>query len=118
MTGSEIYELFENCFAGFNNRSKSVIISRLQVSNIKAKIDLSKPKHSRITLISINNTNVDLESNYKVITTAFLADGGDNFITKRSFIELSNSITDTVKEYINWIKILNPQIGRLSFIQQ
>jgi 5'-nucleotidase len=70
--------------------------------NVHYTFDLSLPKGSRITSVTVNGTPLDPARSYKVAVPSFLATGGDNF---RAFKE-GTSVDTGLLDYEAWIDYL------------
>jgi 5'-nucleotidase / UDP-sugar diphosphatase len=50
-----------------------------QVSGIRFSFDASKPPGSRVSDVTVNGTPLDPQKHYKLVTTSFIAGGGDQY---------------------------------------
>nr|XP_037273825.1 5'-nucleotidase-like [Rhipicephalus microplus] len=94
LTGTDLWQMFEHAVTGYNT-SKDMPKGRfLQVSGFRVRYDLRKPENDRVTSIKVLCSNcsvpmyehVKCEQTYTVVTSDFVAKGGDGF-------KFSNSVT-------------------------
>jgi 2',3'-cyclic-nucleotide 2'-phosphodiesterase (5'-nucleotidase family) len=70
-------------------------------------------KDNRVVLATINNNQIDKTKNYNIITSDFLAYGGDNFLFLKNPVELKKSnlkIRDVFIDYCNYLTQNKQQI--------
>lgn len=110
MKGKALREMFEHG-AGLTN-------GILQVSkNVEMVYDESKPIGKRVTMIKIKGVPLDDNKTYKVLTSNFLADGGDGFLMFKKNSSYKNTglyILDAMSKYLKKFEIYEPKIeGRV-----
>lgn len=110
MKGKDLRMIFEHG-AGLTN-------GILQVSKgVEMSYDENKPIGNRVTEIKIKGVPLDDDKNYKVLTSNFLADGGDGFLVfkKNSFYKNSGvQILDAMIKYLKKFETYTPKIeGRV-----
>jgi 2',3'-cyclic-nucleotide 2'-phosphodiesterase (5'-nucleotidase family) len=66
--------------------------------------DEKKPIGSRIVKCSIKGVPLDDDKIYKVLTSNFLADGGDGFTDFKKTLSYKNTGVDIVQAMINYLK--------------
>lgn len=97
MKGSDMRTIFEHG-AGLTN-------GILQVSKgVEVIYDENKPIGSRIVSCKINGTPLDDNKTYKVLTSNFLADGGDGFFTFKKALSYKNSGVEMLQSMIKYMK--------------
>jgi 5'-nucleotidase len=97
MKGSDLREMFEHG-AGLTN-------GILQVSKgVELVYDESLPIGSRITRCNIKGMPLDDNRTYKVLTSNFLADGGDGFLMFKKALSYKNTRTEIVGPMIRYLK--------------
>ena len=110
MKGSDMRAIFEHG-AGLTN-------GILQVSRgVEFVYDESKPIGNRIVTCSVKGTPLDDNKTYKVLTSNFLADGGDGFLVFKKKLFYKNTgfeILDAMIKYLKQFETYNPKIeGRV-----
>jgi 2',3'-cyclic-nucleotide 2'-phosphodiesterase (5'-nucleotidase family) len=73
LTGQQIKKLLE--------QSASLEKGVLQLSGARIKVDYTKSRGNRVVEIKIDGENISPDSSYKVVTSSFLATGGDRYET-------------------------------------
>ena len=97
MKGSDMRAIFEHG-AGLTN-------GILQVSKgVEVVYDETKPAGSRIVVCKINGIPLDDHKTYKVLTSNFLADGGDGFLTFKKTASYKNTGTEMLQSMIKYLK--------------
>lgn len=106
MKGSDLRAIFEH--------GADLTNGILQVSKgVEMAYDESKPMGSRVTKINIKGVPLDDNKTYKVLTSNFLADGGDGFLDfkKNSFYKNSGvQMLDAMIKYLKKFEIYEPKI--------
>lgn len=110
MKGADMRAIFEHG-AGLTN-------GILQVSKGVAVVyDESKPVGSRIVKCNINGVPLDDGKTYKVLTSNFLADGGDGFLVFKKTLSYKNTgveMLDSMVKYLKKFKTFDQKIeGRV-----
>lgn len=110
MKGADMRAIFEHG-AGLTN-------GILQVSKGVAVVyDESKPVGSRIVKCNINGMPLDDGKTYKVLTSNFLADGGDGFLIFKKTLSYKNTgveMLDSMVKYLKKFKTFDQKIeGRV-----
>ncbi|MBX7055103.1 MAG: bifunctional metallophosphatase/5'-nucleotidase [Pyrinomonadaceae bacterium] len=110
MKGSDMRAIFEHG-AGLTN-------GILQVSKgVEVVYDESKPVGSRIVKCNIKGVPLDDGKTYKVLTSNFLADGGDGFLTFKKTLSYKNTgveILDSMVKYLKKFRTFDQKIeGRV-----
>lgn len=110
MKGSDMRAIFEHG-AGLTN-------GILQVSKgVEMVYDESKPIGQRVVKCNIKGTPLDDNKTYKVLTSNFLADGGDGFLTFKKTLSYKKTGVEMLQAMINYLKqfkIYRPKIeGRV-----
>ncbi|XP_075747786.1 protein 5NUC isoform X1 [Rhipicephalus microplus] len=94
LTGNDLRHMFEHAVTGYNT-SKDMPKGRfLQVSGFRVKYNLTKPEHNRVELIKVLCSNcsvpmyknITFEQTYSIVTSDFVARGGDGFKFSNSVI--------------------------------
>ncbi len=108
MKGSDMKEIFEHGAALTNGI--------LQVSKgVEVVYDANKPVGNRIVVFKINGVPVNDGRTYRVLTSNFLADGGDGFLTfkKNSFYKNTGvEILQAMVKYLKKFEIYYPKTER------
>ena len=110
MKGVDMRAIFEHG-AGLTN-------GILQVSKgVEVVYDESKPIGKRIVKCNINGVPLDDAKTYRVLTSNFLADGGDGFLVFKKTLSYKNTgieILDTMVKYLKKFKTFDQKIeGRV-----
>lgn len=110
MKGKDLRTIFEHG-AGLTN-------GILQVSkNVEMAYDESLPAGRRITELKIKGVPLDDDKTYKVLTSNFLADGGDGFLAfgkNSSYKNTGVQILDAMIKYLKKFETYKPEIeGRV-----
>jgi 5'-nucleotidase/UDP-sugar diphosphatase len=110
MKGADMRAIFEHG-AGLTN-------GILQVSKgVEVVYDESKPVGSRIVKCNINGVPLDDGKTYKVLTSNFLADGGDGFLVFKKTLSYKNTgveMLDSMVKYLKKFKTFDQKIeGRV-----
>jgi 2',3'-cyclic-nucleotide 2'-phosphodiesterase (5'-nucleotidase family) len=101
-------------------RSATLESGMLQVSGMKMRVDLSRPKGGRVSDALIGGAPLDPKRRYRVALNDFLAAGGDRF---DSFREGSGAVPggnfrDAVLEYLRTRSPVRPRVeGRIIVVQ-
>ncbi len=97
MKGSDMRAIFEHG-AGLTN-------GILQVSKgVEMVYDEGKPVGSRIKTLKIKGVPLDDNKIYKVLTSNFLADGGDGFLTFKKNLSYKNTGVEMLQAMIKYLK--------------
>lgn len=97
MKGSDIRALFEH--------GASLTNGILQVSKgVEMNYDDSKPIGNRVTLCRIKGIDLDDNKVYKLVTSNFLADGGDGFVSFKNAISKKNTQVEIIQAMIAYMK--------------
>jgi 2',3'-cyclic-nucleotide 2'-phosphodiesterase (5'-nucleotidase family) len=101
-------------------RSATLESGMLQVSGMKMRVDLSRPKGGRVSDALIGGAPLDPKRRYRVALNDFLAAGGDRF---DSFREGSGAVPggnfrDAVLDYLRTRSPVRPRVeGRIIVVQ-
>ncbi|MBP6002386.1 MAG: bifunctional metallophosphatase/5'-nucleotidase [Pyrinomonadaceae bacterium] len=97
MKGSDLRTIFEHG-AGLTN-------GILQVSKgVEIVYDEAKPVGSRITSCKIKGEPLADDKTYKLVTSNFLADGGDGFLTFKKTLSYKNTGVEILQSMIRYLK--------------
>ena len=97
MKGSDMRKIFEHG-AGLTN-------GILQVSKgVTMVYDESKPIDSRVVECNIKGVPLDDNKTYKVLTSNFLADGGDGFLIFKKTLSYKNTGVDMLQAIVKYLK--------------
>lgn len=97
LTGADLYELFEHGAALTNGI--------LQVSKgVEIVYNETLPVGSRITSCKLNTEELDRNKIYKVLTSNFLADGGDGFLAFKKAVSRKKTTLEIVQAMISYLK--------------
>ena len=97
MKGSDMKEIFEH--------GATLTNGILQVSKgVEVVYDETKPFGSRIVICRINGVPLNDSKTYKVLTSNFLADGGDGFLTFKRAASYKNTSVEIVQSMIKYLK--------------
>lgn len=97
MKGSDMRQLFEHA-AGLTN-------GILQVSKgVELVYDPSKPIGSRVVRILIKGAPLDDNRTYKILTSNFLADGGDGFVIFKKALSYKRTGVEMLESMIRFLK--------------
>jgi 2',3'-cyclic-nucleotide 2'-phosphodiesterase (5'-nucleotidase family) len=97
MKGSDMRQIFEH--------GASLTNGILQVSKgVEIVYDEKRPIGSRIVKCSIKGVPLDDNRTYKVLTSNFLADGGDGFLVFKKTLFYKNTGVDIVQAMIKYLK--------------
>lgn len=97
MKGSDMRQIFEHG-AGLTN-------GILQVSKgVEFVYDESKPIGKRIVVCKIKGVPLDDNKTYKVLTSNFLADGGDGFLVFKKTLSYKNTGVEMLQAMIKYLK--------------
>jgi 2',3'-cyclic-nucleotide 2'-phosphodiesterase (5'-nucleotidase family) len=97
MKGSDMRAIFEHG-AGLTN-------GILQVSKgVEVVYDESEPVGSRIIICKVNGVPLDDNRTYKMLTSNFLADGGDGFLMFKKTGKYKNTGVEMVQSMITYLK--------------
>ena len=97
MKGSDLRKIFEHG-AGLTN-------GILQVSKgVEMAYDESKPIGNRVTKVNIKGVSLNDNKTYKVLTSNFLADGGDGFLVFKKTLSYKNTGVQILDSMIKYLK--------------
>lgn len=97
MKGADLRQIFEHA-AGLTN-------GILQVSKgVELVYDDSRPIGSRIVKCNIKGLPLDDTKTYKVLTSNFLADGGDGFLTFKKTLSYKNTGAEMMQAMVRFLK--------------
>ncbi|NNE99419.1 MAG: bifunctional metallophosphatase/5'-nucleotidase [Pyrinomonadaceae bacterium] len=100
MKGSDLREMFEHG-AGLTN-------GILQASKgVEMSYDESKPIGKRVVKVEIKGVPLDDNKTYKVITSNFLADGGDGFVMFKKTLKYKNTQIEILDSMVKFLKKFN-----------
>ena len=106
LTGAQVMEVL-------NHGILNVQIGMLQFSGIKVKADPSKPFGQQIVSVTmLDETPLDLNKTYKVVTNDFMAAGGDKYTTfkaGKNFVDTNKPLRDVFIELIKKLQIIDFQ---------
>jgi len=87
----------------------------LQVSRgVEMQYDESKPIGQRVGLIQLNGKPLDNDRVYKVVTSNFLADGGDGFVEFKKAILVKKTGIEIVQTMITYLRLSPTYTPQLS----
>jgi len=97
MKGSDLRAIFEH--------GASLTNGILQVSKgVEMAYDESRPVGNRVKEIKIKGAPLDDKKTYKVLTSNFLADGGDGFLTFKKTLSYKNTGTQILDAMVKYLK--------------
>jgi len=110
MRGSDIRSMFEH--------GASLTNGILQASKgVEMAYDESRKTGNRVTISKINGAPLDDNRSYRVLTSNFLADGGDGFLMFKNALSYKNTgveLLQSMIEYMKTFKTYDPKIeGRV-----
>ena len=114
VTGAQLLEALEAGFTGAENE-----VGRFpQVSGMKIKADLTRPKGRRVVSLQVGTNPVDPKRTYKLATNDYLAGGGDGYAVLKSAKVLVGDdgelVDSIVIDYIRAKQTVSPAIeGRI-----
>lgn len=94
VTGRELREALENSVTGLDLLKGAF----LQVSGIRVEFDSTAPIGNRVGSVFVGNNPIELDKEYKIATTDYLASGGDGYA--------SLAAADKITEYMSERTIL------------
>lgn len=104
--GSDLKTLFEH--------GASLTNGILQVSKgIEIAYDEKKPAGERVVVCNIKGMHLDKDKIYKVITSNFLADGGDGFLDFKNAISKKRTNIEVLRAMINYLKTFETYYPKL-----
>lgn len=81
MNGSAIWDMFEGVFSEWNKAKNKHVASSVQVSSeVRVVYNSAAEKGNKLVSVHINDQPLDMETNYRIMTNDFVADGKDNII--------------------------------------
>ena len=114
MKGSDVRELFEH---GANLTNGILQVSK----GVEMNYDDSKPMGSRVTLCKIKGAPLDDQKVYKIVTSNFLADGGDGFSAfknalskKNTHVEIMQALTAYMKTFDVYKPVLEGRVVKVN----
>jgi len=121
MTGSTLWQVFEISVANYNKDHPEGRF--LQVSGLKVKYDVNKPKNNRVVEISVLNQQgkyeaLDKKKFYPVILPSYIANGGDGYdiLKNVTFVDSGILYYESAQVYINSTSPIKTGIsGRIVF---
>jgi 2',3'-cyclic-nucleotide 2'-phosphodiesterase (5'-nucleotidase family) len=100
MKGSDIRLMFEH--------GATLSNGILQASKrVEMTYDESRPLGSRVVICKINGVPLDDNRTYKVLTSNFLANGGDGFLMFKNSVSYKNTGVGMLRSMINYLKTFN-----------
>jgi 2',3'-cyclic-nucleotide 2'-phosphodiesterase (5'-nucleotidase family) len=108
MTGAQIKEVLEQGF--------TLERGMVQVSGLRARYDLSRPKGRRLLELEMGGRPVEDAKTYRVATNSFLAQGGDLYatFTRVKQQDTGKLLSTAVLEHLRRVKqVERPQMERL-----
>jgi len=106
MTGSDVRAMFEH--------GASLKNGILQTSKrVEMAYDESRPIGNRVVICKINGVPLDDNRTYKVLTTNFLADGGDGFLMLKNAVSYKNTRIEVILSMIKYLKAFNTYKPRI-----
>ena len=127
VSGKDLKEAFEHSVSGFGADGTNDEGRFLQVSGFKLTFDVSKQIGSRVRRVQTICVecdediyeDLDNEKMYPVITTNYVANGGDGFTSiseNKNHYEIGELDTDSLQEYLIFHSPVQPEIEeRISF---
>jgi 2',3'-cyclic-nucleotide 2'-phosphodiesterase (5'-nucleotidase family) len=87
LTGSQILDTLERVFAGRDKISGRPVISKPQWAGLEVQFDPRRPAYSRVASVKIQGNPLQLTKTYRLVTSDFLANGGDAILLSSSYTE-------------------------------
>jgi 5'-nucleotidase len=113
LTGAQVKEVLEQGASGQHGM--------VQVSGLRFTYDPTRPVGSRVTSITVSATGqpIDPGTNYRVVTTDFMINGGDNYTTFEQGADpvtySDQLLSDVIVGYVRQFSPINQQIeGRIT----
>ncbi|KAH9255863.1 hypothetical protein BSLG_006918 [Batrachochytrium salamandrivorans] len=106
-TGAQIKEVLENTVSMYNAQTKKLVISVPQWSGLKFTFDSTLPVGSRVTTVTVDNKPLSSDSTYTIITSDFVASGGDNILSPTPSIS-GDVLADVFAKCIKKLGTLTP----------
>jgi 5'-nucleotidase len=99
VTGSQILDTLERVFAGRDKVSGRPVISKPQWSGLEVNFDPRRPAYSRVVSVHIQGNPLRLSKTYRLVTSDFLANGGDAILLPGGYTE-GEDIAQVVASYL------------------
>ncbi|KAJ4390869.1 hypothetical protein N0V93_004468 [Gnomoniopsis smithogilvyi] len=100
-TGQEIWTVLEGIVSGVNQANGLEVTSFLQLSSsIRITYSPDASAGSRLQSVIIGGQDIDLSSDYTIITLDYLATGGDNFFEATTDLAVLDLQADVLEAYI------------------
>ncbi|XP_050298725.1 protein 5NUC-like [Anthonomus grandis grandis] len=125
LTGEDLYQAMEQMVRGNGETSFGEFP---QVSGLRLELDMTQPAYSRVKSIKVRCGScqipvyepLDMNQNYTLVTSSFLADGGDGItiFKEKSLMRDAMDLNDldTVANYITKYSPVYPEVqGRIRF---
>ncbi len=91
----------------------------LQVSGLKVKYDLTRPVGKRVVKVEVGGRPLRPDKSYRVVTTDFVAAGGEKFATfrKGKNVRYGDDMRDALVAYLKRHSPVRPEVeGRIAFV--
>jgi len=91
----------------------------LQVSGLKVKYDLTRPVGKRVVKVEVGGRPLRPDKSYRVVTTDFVAAGGEKFATFREGknVRYGDDMRDALVAYLKRHSPVRPEVeGRIAFV--
>jgi len=109
MTGADLRGAVEN--------GLSLKAGMVQVSGLRATYDLGRPMGSRAVAIHAGERPLDDQRAYRVVTSSFLAEGGDGYGSFKNgrVIARDKQLSELMCDYLRTVPVVEPPVmGRLT----
>ena len=100
-TGEELWKIFEGIITGVSEFNGREVTSFVQVSHgVKVEYNPDNSNGTKLISLEIGGWPVDLKKTYQVVTSDFLAGGGDNFWERRGNLITLDTQDEVLTRYI------------------
>ncbi|EIN10042.1 Metallo-dependent phosphatase [Punctularia strigosozonata HHB-11173 SS5] len=116
LTGDVLNKVFEGIASATSVFNSEEVTSFVQVSaNVEFVYDPTTAVRSRLVLLHVNGTTLDADTTYTVVTSDYVAGGGDNFVEEQAGFEVLDTLDEVFAAYIGVHTPVNVTLdGRIS----
>ena len=125
MTGAEVKATLEDAISNVVDPEVKNSGSYPYAGGLRWKVDVTKPKGSRLTALEVKGANgqyqpLDMQKTYRVITIDFLANGQDGYSTMKNITgERRMDVgLDYAEAFLTYVQNLNVQNGQLKSLNK
>lgn len=117
-SGADLWKIFEGLVSGVNQYNQEEVESFCQVSRgIKVEYNPNNAVGQRLVRLTIGGKPIDTGAKYTIVTSDFIAGGGDNMVPPIEGAEVLDTLEEVLERYIQKNSPIDFQLdGRIATV--